>query len=236
MSRLKSASHRVHQVVSEQEKAMPRVPLRSRRMPTTTTAFQEVNQAWKGAQNDDATPRPANSQRASRSKEDARAQSKLASYGFLKNENVKTVRPIGFGKEFEDEDDLQDEEQAGTQKTFDRRSLSPTPRKSFAAGKALGAVPPPPIDPRMRPAGIRELQRRDAAASKWGSPSIDPQSRDTDQLDWVSVKHVDVVSDDTVPSSQPSENQQDILNSDSSTDVRWAAGMAEYAAIKKMNA
>lgn len=215
---------------------MRRVPLRSRRAPTTTTAFQEVDQAWKGAQNDDVTARSANSQRATRSKEDAKAQSKLASYGFLKNENVKTVCPMGFGKEFEDEDDLEDEEQAGISKTFDRRSLSPTPRKFFAAGKALRAVPSPPIDPRMRPAGIRELQRRDAAASKSGSSSTDPQSRNTDRLDWVAIKHVDAVSHDTVPSSQPSENQQDILNSDSSTDVRWATGMAEYAAIKEMNA
>ena len=184
---------------------MPRIPLQSRCAPATR-AFPEVDRAWKGAQNGDKTPKSANSQRAIHSKEEAKAQSKLASYGFLKNENVKKVRPVSFHKEFEDEDDLQEDEETDIQKTFDRRSLSPTPRKAVTAGKVMSAVPPPPIDPRMRPAGIKELQRRKAGAASKSEASLkSPQPRNSAQSDGVAAKHANAALEDIVPSSQPSE-------------------------------
>lgn len=211
--------------------AMPRVPWRPRRAPAIA-AFPDVDQAWKGAQEEDMTPKQAHSQRAAQSKDDMKAQSKLAAFGFLKNENVKKARPVDFNKDFEDEDDLHDDEDAPEQ-TFDRRSMSPTPRKA-SASKVFGSVPVAPIDPRLRPAGIKEVQRRKEAAALSESSSKVAHPRKTNVAAQPVVKSVNQLLDDAVPSSQPSENQQDIFNSDSSNDVRYAADMAEYNAVMGM--
>lgn len=211
---------------------MPRAIVRPRRAPAATTAFPDVDQAWKGAQDQDVTPKAGHSQRSVPSKEDQKAQSKLAAFGFLKNDNVKKTRPARFDKDFEEEDDLEDEEDAASQRTFDRRSLSPTPRKASAV-KAFGAVPAAPIDPRMRPAGVRELQRRKEAAALSESLSkvASPQ---TTKVEAVVAKRVNDLLDDAVPSSQPSENQQDMFKSDSSNDMRLAEGMEDYYAAMGM--
>jgi hypothetical protein len=213
---------------------MPRAAVRPRRAPAATTAFPDVDQAWKGAQEQDETPKAAHSQRPAPSKDDQKAQSKLASFGFLKNDNVKKTRPARFDKDFEEEDDVEDEEDAASQKTFDRRSMSPTPRKASAV-KSLGAVPAAPIDPRMRSAGIKELQRRkEAAASSESSSNAAGPQRTVEKSEVAVVKRVNELSDDAVPSSQPSENQQDIFNSDSSNDVRYAEGLEDYYAAMGM--
>lgn len=161
-------------------------------------------------------------------RDDTSEQSKLASFGFIRNENVRKLRPVGFAREFEDEDNLlPDDDEMGDQ-NFDRRSLSPTPRKA-QAGKVLGAVPVPPIDPRLRPAGIKELQRRE----KLRKMNTDGGASWDDKLPGEVVSHTrnsEIAEDEAVPSSQPSENQQEILNSDSSTDMRWRARLEEIQA------
>ena len=198
--------------------------MRMPRPPAPKTAFVEVDQAWEGVEQEDNTPKPSHSARSKQKKDDTAEQSKLASYGFLKNENVRKLRPVGFERAFEQEDDLPDEEDM-EQRNFERKSLSPTPRKVSSA-KVLGAVPVAPIDPRLRPAGIRELQRRQKLPETTSGGTREHEAKGGD----VAERAREWIEDEAVPSSQPSENQADIFNSDSSTDMALRARLEEIAA------
>lgn len=212
------------QAAERQERASPRVTMRMPRLPAPKTAFADVGQAWEGVEQEDNTPKPSHSARTKQKKDDTAEQSKLASYGFLKNENVRKLRPVGFEREFEQEDDLPDEEDM-EQRNSERQSLSPTPRKAPSA-KVLGAVPVAPIDPRLRPAGIRELQRRQKLQETTSAGTREHEAKGGD----IVKRTRQWIEDEAVPSSQPSENQADMFNSDSSTDMALRARLEEIAA------
>jgi hypothetical protein len=198
--------------------------MRPSRPTATKTVFAEVDEAWKGVKDEDKTPKPNNSTRSKQKKDDSSEQSKLASYGFLKNENVRKLRPVGFERDFEAEDDLDPDEEDVELRNFERRSLSPTPRKAQSA-KALGTVPVPPLDPRLKPAGIKELQRRQKLQDKSAGQACNDEVKAG-----VAVKRKEWIEDEAVPSSQPSENQADMFNSESSTDVALQARLDQINA------
>jgi hypothetical protein len=110
----------------------------------------------------------------------------LGAFGFFVDKPKKAVR--GFAQEFEDEEDLGfgegDDEptsspsslvtprQGETPYLRDRRTVRPSTKAQATnevikgKKKGLGRVPDPPYHPSLRPAGIRELQRREAAAAE----------------------------------------------------------------------
>ncbi|WVW84135.1 hypothetical protein I302_106164 [Kwoniella bestiolae CBS 10118] len=126
-----------------------------------------------------STPKDSqkNKKRKSNSTTDRNEQSKLASFGFF---NDKSNRKLNreFEKRWEDEEDLDldipDDEvdssphdQEGKAKRGDNESK----------GKKLGKVPEAPYHPSLRPAGIREMERRERARIEPQSPST-PKRKD----------------------------------------------------------
>ncbi|WWD03376.1 hypothetical protein V865_001428 [Kwoniella europaea PYCC6329] len=107
-----------------------------------------------------------NKKRKSRSTTDEKEQqSKLASFGFF-NDRPKKRMNRDFEKKWEDEEDLD------IDIPEDDQVIEAAQEEEKGEGKKLDKVPLPPLHPSLRPAGIKELRRRQRETSR--SKSRDP--------------------------------------------------------------
>ncbi|WVQ67260.1 uncharacterized protein L199_005455 [Kwoniella botswanensis] len=103
-----------------------------------------------------------NKKRKSRSTADEKEQqSKLASFGFFNDRPNKRMNR-DFEKKWEDEEDLD------IDIPEDDQVIEAGQEEEKGKGKKLDKVPSPPLHPSLRPAGIRELQRREGEKSRSG--------------------------------------------------------------------
>ncbi|KAK6909690.1 hypothetical protein I203_103711 [Kwoniella mangroviensis CBS 8507] len=119
-----------------------------------------------------------NKKRKSRSTTDEKAQqSKLASFGFFNDRpNKRMIRD--FERKWEDEEDLD------IDIPEDDQVIEAGHEEEKGKGKKLDKVPLPPLHPSLRPAGIKELQRRERDRSRSESrglldPGITPNRKNT---------------------------------------------------------
>ncbi|ORY32925.1 hypothetical protein BCR39DRAFT_522397 [Naematelia encephala] len=123
-------------------------------------------------------------------------QSKLAAFGFFEDKNGKRKcieKPLpGFEKAWSDEEEMEVDfemssdpaQQADTDAKMscnlpqaDIEMSSDSPKADLDTTKVrLGPVPEAPYHPSLRPAGIRELKRREASKPSVRPPSTDPSS------------------------------------------------------------
>ncbi|WWC89129.1 uncharacterized protein L201_004047 [Kwoniella dendrophila CBS 6074] len=99
------------------------------------------------------------SKRKARSSSDQNEQSKLASFGFFNDKPNKKLKR-DFENKWEDEDDLQIPEDEDGDRDERNCILSNRITQDNQGNKKLGKVPNAPYHPSLRPAGIRELERR----------------------------------------------------------------------------
>jgi hypothetical protein len=131
------------------------------RSPWPAFGFGEIDTTPSGAtvRPDIDTPSASGSKRSkSKGSLGTASQSKLAAFGFFGDKRMKPVR--GFDQEWEQEDDMpfeqeQEQEGDGAQKMGAKDSKA---RRNCHLQK----VPPPPPHPELRPAGLRELKKRQA--------------------------------------------------------------------------
>jgi hypothetical protein len=113
----------------------------------------------------------------------------LASFGFFGEKPKKATK--GFDEDWEQEDDLPFEGED------DENDLVKEGRAEIGnGGKRLQAVPLPPPHPALRPAGVRELRRREEQAQKL---TMQDQTRSR-------IEHY------TRPDDQDQENEIDDIN------------------------
>lgn len=197
----------------------------------SNSPFAAVASAWRGLQPDE-TPMTTKASSIRRHVLERSEQSTLGAFGFFpKFERKKPVR--GFDKAFEDEPEVDMDEEEEERQEGDLVSSSQTQAlPKFKMG--MRTVPPPPMDPRLASAGIRELQRRieeERVKDRYreqehGHGQEQERERRQEQSGVVPI----------VPSSQPSETELSIgdLTFDSldvpSSDPDWglSPGLAEW--------
>ncbi|KAJ9103988.1 hypothetical protein QFC21_002451 [Naganishia friedmannii] len=232
---------RKESAVIARENALPRVIKRLHGLTEPKPAFAEVDQAWAGLESETSAPKTASLRKASSKKVDTAEQSKLSQHGFLKNENVRKCPPAVFGRPFKDEDDVMAEDDEDLEHVPDRESSSPTPRKA-PAGPTLGTVPIPPLDPRLKPAGVREVQRRQRfreSEEQQQHRRHDKGNDDEHKLDSGFTdreRPIERSEDDDVPSSQAYENQDPIFRSDSTNEMELQVSAKMFEEMRQMHA
>lgn len=215
---------------------MPRTIKRLHLPTEAKPAFAEVDQAWVGVGSEAPEPKSSSFRKALSKKVDTAEQSKLSQHGFLKKENVRKCPPVNFDRAFNDEDDLMTDED-DPEHGFHRESSSPTPRKA-PASRTLGSVPAPPFDPRLRPAGVREVQRRQRLRETERTYSGHSKSDDDDLKDDRDLVNKDQPAgrseDDDVPSSQAFENQEAIFRSDSTNEMELQVSTERIEEVRQL--
>ena len=107
------------------------------------------------------------------------SQPKLAAFGFFGDRPRKT-RPMEFERDWEAEEDLEfglDEDVESSHGAD--RSSDPRADQSKSLMRPLRPVPDAPYHPSLRPAGVRELARREAALA--AENSVHPGAEDQDE-------------------------------------------------------
>lgn len=110
--------------------------------------------------------RPSTSSRRS----EGEGQTKLAAFGFFGE--TKRPKEADFGKDWEEDEDLEFEPD-------DPLGTEELPRQSAAVVEkaGLGSSPNAPYHPSLRPAGIREMQRREREAPPTAGLIVDAEER-----------------------------------------------------------
>lgn len=114
------------------------------------TPFSQVDGAWASVKPEEATARGSKTgpSRVKPTTTDTKAQSSLAAFGFSKRSHRKRP-PRAFETSFEDEAEIDEGEE-----------FVPSSQTQILPNLLhVGRVPSPPLDPRLRPAGIRALMR-----------------------------------------------------------------------------
>jgi hypothetical protein len=200
-------------------------------------AFGVLDQAWAGLDNEAPELKAPSVRKAPSRKVDTTEQSKLSQHGFLKNENVRNCPPIDFGRAFKDEDNVMAEDDENSEHGYDRESSSPTPRKA-PVGRKLGTVPVPPLDPRLKPAGVREVQRRQRRREteehqhRLDKTNNDELNNDGSIAD--KAQPIERSEDDDVPSSQAYENLDVVFRSDSTNEMELQVSIERTEEARRM--
>jgi hypothetical protein len=119
-------------------------------------AFSAVDAAWKGLAST-AQDEPVASNDPPNRKQDSRQQTALAQFGFFKQATGgRAAKAVAFGDEEEDDDDLEFEDDAAVSSS---QTLPPL-LANVPRNIRMTAIPQAPLDPRLMPAGIQELKRR----------------------------------------------------------------------------
>jgi hypothetical protein len=219
--------------------------------PTTTPKLKSrSNSGWPAFGFDEMTPtnpgnkRPSNSDHGSPNQSSTKkrksspttakpagTQSKLAAFGFFGEKPKKAIR--GFEEDWEMEDDLPFE------MDLDHDHEPESRQEDDRRESGMRAVPPPPPHPALRPAGLKELKKREEAlaASRPRFERLDDKDDDNDNDNDIEQLFPDVqasssqtpahVGSSTSASASSSFTTDDELTGIGSSAAAWWDGLED---------